>query len=84
MKRSSATAIGNFWAENKDDVSLSVTWDAFKATLRGSISELIRKLIENRRFKNVNSHLQKLKWNTLETRPLLILGCGEIFLANLI
>lgn len=42
-------------------------------------------LIGNGRFENVNRQIQKLKWNTLEPCPLLILEmCEEIFLANLI
>lgn len=51
FERLSVTSIGNFWSENKDEALLSVTWDTFKATLRGSISGVIKKLRSDRECK---------------------------------
>lgn len=51
FERSSATAIGNFWNDNKSDVPLGVTWDTFKPTLRSSTSEVIKKLRADREWK---------------------------------
>lgn len=41
FERSSATANGEFWRDNREEVALGVTWDAFKATLKGSTSGVI-------------------------------------------
>lgn len=44
FERSTATDIAHFWSENKGEVPLGTTWAAFKATLHGSISGLIKQL----------------------------------------
>lgn len=51
FERSSATPITEFWTDKKGEVPLSVTCNAFKATLRGSTSESIRKLRSDRAWK---------------------------------
>lgn len=51
FERSTMVSINNFCLEHKDEVPIGVTWDVFKATLRGSISGVIKQLTADREWK---------------------------------
>lgn len=51
FERSTATSIYSYWLEHRGEVPIGVTWDAFKATLRGSIAGVIKQLQSDREWK---------------------------------